>query len=296
MKLLIDFSQLVVAAVAANQKDFVGDDPSNMIKHYALNSLLSLRKKFKGEFILCCDSDTYWRRDEFPAYKGHRVHAKKSSDLDWDMVYKTLSELIKELDENFPYRVMKVKNAEADDIIGSLTKYFQENELEQSGLFESPQEIVISSSDGDFQQLQKYKNVKQWHNINKKFIECPNPAHFLIEHICEGDTGDNIPNLCTSTQWAVDRAHNVKTRANRFMKSRFIEFYEKGIDACQNENERIHYKRNEILVDFDKIPSDIYNSIIKEYSSSTIKGTKNKVFNYLTTKRMKLLLSDYGSF
>lgn len=295
---LVDFSQLVIASVAANQKEFVGDDPSNMIRHYALNSLLFLKHKFKGDMILCCDSSTYWRRDEFPAYKGHRVHAKKKSDLDWDMVRKTLNELIQELDENFPYKVMKVAGAEADDVIAALVKHFQENELEQSGLFESPKDIVICSTDGDFGQLQKYKNVKQWNNIAKKFIECANPRQFLIQHICEGDISDNIPNLCTSTQWSVDRANDAPTklRATSFMKSRFESFYVGGIDACLNENERIHYRRNELLVDLDKMPADIYNKIVQEYSTIKPNGSKNKIFNYLTKHRMKLLLADHGAF
>jgi len=294
--LLVDFSQLVVASVAVNSGSVKGPDIKSLVKHVALNQLLSLKKRFKGKMVLCCDSKSYWRTDEFPAYKGHRVHKKKDSFLDWGMVHESLSELKVELAENFPYVVLEASKCEADDIIAVLCHYLQENELDQTGLFESPADVMICSTDSDFQQLQKYKNVSQWNNVEKKLIKCPNPKQFLLEHILTGDAGDNIPNVCTSTQWSIDRANNVKTKANSFMTARIAEFTEKGYAACSSESEQINFKRNELLVDFDKIPEAIYNRIIETYLSAEVKGTKMKVFNYLTKQRMKLLLGDYASF
>lgn len=294
--ILVDFSQMVISSVAANQKDFVGSDASDLIKHIALNQLLALKKRFNGRIILCCDGRNYWRKTEFLWYKGHRKHSKDKGNLDWDIVYETLNGLIEELSDNFPYVVLQVDGAEADDIIGVLTKYLDTSELQNTGLIEEPQEIIIGSTDKDFQQLQKYRNVKQWNNVMKKFVVCKNPKQFLIEHIVTGDTGDNIPSITNSDIWAQQRAENVSTRAKPFATSRLKEFYNKGIDACKNEEEQRNYRRNERLVDLDLIPIDICVKIIEQYINYEVRGNKSKVFSYLNKHRMKLLLSSSQDF
>lgn len=293
---LVDFSQLVISSVAANQSDYAGGDASMLIKHVALTQLLSLKKRFKSKLILCCDSRSYWRKDEYPSYKAHRKHGKETSKLDWQMVYKTLDELKQELAEHFPYVVLEVPGAEADDLIAVIVKHLQTNDLHMQGLVEEPQPIVICSTDKDFMQLQKYDNVSQWNNVQKKLVECDNPAQFLIEHICTGDSGDNIGNVCTNITWAEDRAANRPARATSFMTKRLPDFFKNGIDACTNEIERINYKRNELLVDFDKIPNVIYNKIVEAYTSTHAVGTTMTVFNYLNKNRMRLLSAEFQSF
>ena len=192
--------------------------------------------------------------------------------------------------------VLDVHGAEADDIIAILCKYFQENELIERGLMDEPQEIVIISTDGDFQQLQKYRNVCQWNNVKKQKIVCQNPQNYLIEHIVRGDSGDNIPSITTGEEWSKARAENIPTRAPPFATKRLEEFFNIGIEACKSDNERKHYKRNEKLVDLDRIPEDINKSVIEEYLNYSIKGSKSKVFNFLLKNRMKLLLSSAEEF
>lgn len=297
MIILSDFSQTIVSSVAAQAKDLKEGDPKNMIKHIALNQLLFLRKKFGGRLIICCDADNYWRKKEFKYYKGHRQHKKDDSFLDWDLVGETVTEMKKELAEHFPYTVMEVDGAEADDIIAVLVRYFNGNELLNTGLIEKPSPIVIGSTDGDFQQLQKYKNVKQWNNVQKKFLVCESPKEYLLNHILVGDDGDNIPNICTGDEWSKARAEAVPTRATSFMhKARFESFTKNGIDACLNETEKRNFKRNEGLVDLDLIPSDLCDKIVNTYKNYEIKGSKSKVFKYLGAHRMKLLLSSYQDF
>lgn len=294
---LVDFSQLVISSVAADPAELKGGDIKNFVKHVALVQLLALKKKFKGKLILCVDSrNGYWRTDEFEYYKGHRKHKKDKDFLDWDLIRSTIDELKDELRENFPYMVLELKGAEADDIIATLAEYFATNELNTAGLSEVPEEVVICSTDGDFQQLQKFKHVKQWNNVTKQMIVCNNPKQFLIEHIVTGDDGDNIPNICTGNDWAKCRADNVKTRAKSFMKARLPDFYSNGIDACENEKEKNNYRRNELLVDLSQIPKDIYDGVISLYTNYTIQGNKNKIFAYLNAHRMKLLLADYQNF
>jgi len=287
---------MVISSVAANAKEFKEGDEKNLIKHIALNQLLALKRRFNGKVILCCDGRNYWRKTEFQWYKGHRKHNRAATGLDWEIVFETLNELIEELKENFQYIVLKIDTAEADDIIACLVKYFDENELVNTGLIDEPDAIIISSTDHDFQQLQAYRNVSQWNNVMKKHLVCKNPKQFLIEHICIGDAGDNIPSIVNGDNWARDRADNVATRAKPFKTARFKEFYDKGYDACLNEEEQRNFRRNEKLIDFDFIPNQIYNNIISEYMNYKILGNKAKVFNYLNAHRMKLLLNSASDF
>jgi len=287
---------MVISSVAANAKEFRDGDEKNLIKHIALNQLLALKKRFGGRVILCCDGRNYWRKTEFQWYKGHRKHHRDAMGLNWEIVFETLNELIDELGDIFPYIVLKLEQAEADDIIACLVKYFDKHELVNTGLIEEPDSIVISSTDNDFQQLQKYRNVTQWNNVMKKKVVCKNPSQFLIEHICCGDSGDNIPSIVNGDIWAEDRANNISTRAKPFKTARLEDFYSKGYDACLDEIEQRNYKRNEKLIDFDSIPQKVYNDIVSAYENYNIKGTKAKVFNYLNAHRMKLLLNSAADF
>lgn len=294
---LIDFSQVAISAVMVCEKEIKSsDNKKDLIKHIILNQLLGFKKKFGGQLIVCCDGRNYWRKKEFPYYKGHRKHQKSESTFDWKLIYEVLDEIKVELVDNFPYKVIEVEEAEADDIIATLVQYFDENELTNTGLVEEPQGIVIVSTDGDYQQLQKYPNVKQWGNVAKKFIVCKNPKQHLIEYICSGQTKDNIPSIVNPDQWAKDRSENIPTRGKPLKSSRMLEFYHKGYDACLNEEEQRNWKRNELLLDFDSIPPAIHNKIVSAYINYEVKGSKRKVWDYLQSKRMKMLLGEAGSF
>lgn len=294
---LVDFSQTVVAAVAVEAKDVKEGDTKNLIKHIALNILLNIKSKFGKNIILCCDSKNYWRKKEFQYYKGHRKLIKEKSDyMDWTMVGEVMTEIKKELLESFPYMLLEVDGAEADDIIAVLCKYYQTNEMNSEGLFEVPKEILIYSSDNDFVSLQKYKNVKQWHNPCKKFVTCDNPREYLIEKICVGDGGDNIPSIPNPDAWSQCRTEGIPVRAKSFMKTRLPDFYRRGIDACENKAERKAYERNIMLIDFDSIPKYIEDSILDAYKNHKILGNKNTVYKYLVSHRMKLLIQYASNF
>ena len=69
--------------------------------------------------------------------------------------FEGLSLVRSELQQFMPWPVVDVEGAEADDVIGTLVEWSQENDLVQEGLFESPKPLLIVSGDHDFQQLQK---------------------------------------------------------------------------------------------------------------------------------------------
>ncbi|NDI20929.1 MAG: hypothetical protein EBY85_06505, partial [Burkholderiaceae bacterium] len=86
-----------------------------------------------------------------------------------------------ELRAVFPYKVIEIEGAEADDIIASLAMWSCNNDLSITGLIEEPKPFLIISGDHDFIQLQTHKHVKQYSPIQKKFIKadmprCPSPS------------------------------------------------------------------------------------------------------------------------
>jgi hypothetical protein len=186
--ILIDLNQVLLSglmAQIAGQKNIKLEE--SLIRHMVLNILRSHVKQFRseyGEVVLCCDNKKYWRKEFFPFYKAGRKKTREKSNLDWHLIFDILGNLKKELKENFPYKVIDVEGAEADDIIGTLTPLYSSNE-----------KVLILSSDGDFLQLQQYKNVKQYNPTQKKFVKSENPLLELKEKIISGDKGDGIPNV-----------------------------------------------------------------------------------------------------
>ena len=109
--------------VAINKGGQEVDD--TLIRHLVLNNLRYYRSRFNdefGELVICCDSKHYWRRDYFPNYKASRKKDRESSGLNWDDIFTNLNQVRDEIKNNFPYKVIEIYGAEADDIIAILVK------------------------------------------------------------------------------------------------------------------------------------------------------------------------------
>ena len=193
---LVDMNQVTLSSLMmqiGQTKDL--EVSPDLVRHMVLNSIRMYRTKFVadyGELILCYDSKHYWRKDFFPQYKSNRKKMRESSDFDWDTIFNTLNVLKEELRTNFPYKILEVYGAEADDIIATICESQKEK-------------IMIVSGDKDFIQLQKYKNVKQWNPVQKKMLNGKNPDLYLKEHIIKGDRSDGIPNVLSDDNTFVDK-------------------------------------------------------------------------------------------
>ena len=77
---------------------------------------------------------------------------------------------------------------------------------------------------------------------------------------------------------------------------RLAEFMENGFLACQNDTERRNWYRNVTLIDFDHIPEDVENDILKAYLNSKPVKDKMKIMTYLAKHRCKLLLEELEDF
>lgn len=296
--IILDYSQVALANIFQFQselkKNANNPDAVNIIRHAILTGIKFYKKKYGhqyGELVLACDGKQYWRKEIFPYYKAGRSKARDKSDLDWKLVFDTISQIRDDLAEHFPYRVIHLDHVEGDDIIGTLCKWTQTNDLVDRGMFEEKQPVMIISSDGDFKQLHKYDNVKQWSPIQKKMVTCDNPVAYLAEHIAKaGD--DGIPNVLSPDDVFVTEG----VRQKKMTAPRLEKFVQYGRDACLTEEEARNWDRNNQLINLDLIPDHIAQQIVDIYTSTKPKGDKMSIYNYLVKNRCRLLLDEIEEF
>ena len=282
--ILIDLNQVLIS----NLMQQINSNPKialdeNLIRHMVLNSLRSYVRQFKskyGNVVICCDSKNYWRREYFPFYKSNRKKDREKSGFDWTLIFQTLNKIREELKVNFPYKVLDVDGAEADDIIGVLSARQSPHE-----------EVLILSSDKDFIQLQKYKNVIQYSPIMKKFVKSDSPTEYTKEHILRGDRGDGIPNFLSP-----DNCFALGERQKVLNTKKMTEWLSmKPEEFCSNDNMLRGYKRNQQLIDLDFIPEKIRESIVEAYENTSI-GSKQKMLNYFIENRLTNLIEQLDEF
>lgn len=297
--ILIDYSQVSLSTIFQFQKDLKkgtkNEDAINIIRHAILSGLKYYKQKFGqkyGNMVLACDGKNYWRRELFPHYKANRKSTRDRIDLDWDLVFNTISDIKNDIAEHFPYSVLHFDNVEADDIIAVLCKWTQTNGFVDHGIFEEKQPVMIVSSDGDFKQLHKYANVDQWSPIQKKLVDCSNPTAYLIEHTAKGDSGDGIPNVLSPDAVFITEG----IRQSKMTAKKLENFMINGRDGCETDEERRNWDRNNLLINFEMIPYGIQETIINTFVSNPPKGNKMSIYNYLVKNRCRLLLDDIEGF
>lgn len=296
--ILIDFNQTLIS----NLMSQISSNPNaelseSLIRHMVLSSILSYKKKFSeeyGKMIFCADDRKYWRKEVFPFYKANRKKSRDASKFDWNLIFGTLNKIRDEIKTIFPYLVIQVEGAEADDIIGTLAKYSQTNELNStsSSLDPDPQKVLILSGDKDFVQLQKYFNVCQYSPMQKRYLTTDNPKRTLLEHILTGDTGDGIPNFLSSDAVFINEDMRQKPiRKDKLETWLSLEDPTKFCDETMLRN----FKRNEQLINLDYIPVDIQTKIIECYQAGP-KGDRKNLLNYFVENKLKYLLDSISEF
>ena len=279
--IIIDFSAVFYANVHQMNNINKGVFEIDLLRHMLLNSIRATRQKFLheyGEVVLACDDNNYWRKEVFPQYKANRKKGRENSEWDWDEIFEMLNTLKAEFKESFPYVVLQIDRAEADDIIGALCNEYHK----------SLKGIMIVSADKDFVQLQKYPNVKQWDPIRKRLLTHEDPAAYKIEHIIRGDGGDGVPNMLSPDNALVEGIRQTP------ISKKFVEKYltMAAFHAIiHNEDEAKGYERNQRMVDLDFIPEDINKQIIDDYIGYE-RNDRSGILNYLIKHQLRQLTSS----
>ena len=122
--ILVDLNQVMISNLMAQNKGNLSELPSkDAVRHSILNTIRAFNVKFKeeyGEMVLCADAADPWRRDIFPNYKHQRRVGRVESQIDWDGLFKIMSDIREEFINKLPFKVLHVDKCEADDIIGTL--------------------------------------------------------------------------------------------------------------------------------------------------------------------------------
>lgn len=282
--IIVDYSGIAVAAAFSQKHPDQLDQ--GIVRHMILNSLRMHNQKNRDEFgqmVIACDSSS-WRKEIFPEYKAARKKSREKSKLDWNNFFTMVNTVRDEIKENFPYPVVTVDRAEADDIIGILVSELQE--------FGRHEEILIVSGDKDFLQLQQFSNVKQYSPVQRKFLKCENPHRYLFEHICKGDASDGVPNVLSSDKTFTEELRQTPLRAKKI-----DEWWENRHSLQNHMDQEVwrNYQRNEWMINLRKTPPEIRKEVINQVGEQSGKNN-NKILNYLVTNRCGLLVESAQEF
>ena len=280
--ILIDLNQVMISNLMAQNRGNLSELPSkDAVRHSILNTIRAFNVKFReeyGEMILCADAADPWRRDIFPNYKHQRRKGRVESQIDWDGLFKIMSDIRAEFTNKLPYKVLHVDKTEADDIIATLVAQ-QKEDL-----------YLIISGDKDFIQLQHYGNVYQFSPLLKSFIgEQLDATVFLREQIIKGDRSDGVPNILSD-----DDIFLRDERQKPINKKRLEEW--SNIDNIPlGSQTRKYYDRNKKLIDLSMIPNNIVESIINRYKNYKV-NDRSLLLQYFIDNKLKALIENINDF
>ena len=286
--IIIDLNQVMISNLMMQLGNHTNAQiDEGMVRHMVLNALRSYKQKFGedyGELVIACDNTNYWRKQLFPYYKANRKKNQEKSEIDWKSVFETMNKIRAELKEFFPYKVVDVESAEADDVIATLVKNYTSSfdQLDGKG-------ILILSGDKDFIQLHR-SHIKQYDPVRKKWIQHNDPEQYLREHVLKGDSGDGIPNVLSS-----DNCFVVGERQKPLTQKKIDALLELGLDGKIDHSLARNYMRNKHLIDLSMIPKEVEKRILECYNLQEEKG-RDKMFNYFIANRLKHLMEHIGEF
>tara|TARA_A100001515_G_scaffold142479_3_gene141387 strand:- start:107 stop:955 length:849 start_codon:yes stop_codon:yes gene_type:complete len=278
--ILLDYSGIAVAAIFS--QDRPEEIQEGLIRHMILNTIRRYNVQFRdkyGKMTIACDAHS-WRKEYFENYKAKRKTTREESPLDWKEFFQLINMVREELKDYMPYPVIYAEGAEADDVIGVLTKETQD--------FGKDEPVLIISPDKDFLQLHKYKNVKQFSPMKRDFITVEDPHKYLFEHICKGDTGDGVPNILSGDNVFVDGL-----RQSPMYKKKINNWYESRLNM--NDEENRNFIRNQKLIDLSFTPEPIAKDIVNQFAEQQNKAN-GKILNYLIEKRCAMLVETAADF
>ena len=278
--IVIDMNQISVASLMMHLHMNKGELEEDMVRHMILNSVRMYRTMFNedyGEIVLAYDSRAYWRKEIFPQYKSNRRKNREEDDKDWDSIFDVLNNIKEEIKEFLPYKVVEVYGAEADDVIATLCKHYQN------------EKVMIVSCDKDFIQLQKYDNVKQYSPITKKLVDGVDPKVYIKEHVLKGDKSDGVPNVLSP-----DHTFTDELRQRPLTSKKLESILAQDIDELDDEIKR-NYQRNDKLINLDNIPKTLESEILNSFNEASY-GDRSGLLNYFIEKRLTSLTENIGEF
>jgi hypothetical protein len=177
-----------------------------------------------------------------------------------------------------PFKVLKVRAAEGDDIIGVIAMSYQGK-------------MIISSNDEDYLQCSSDR-IKLWNPSKRKFVKCDSPREFLIMKCLMGQPKDDIFNVKTPKDWG-QTAETMGKRKPGLGEVSARKIVDYGVTKWLTENDVLHrFKRNKNLIDFRKIPNTIQNRIRTQYENYNFPPPEN-MLPFFNKFQMRVFIENY---
>jgi 5'-3' exonuclease len=269
-----------------------------MALHLTMHSVNHIVRKFGIDHVVFCLEGRSWRKDFYYPYKRNRIVDSQSvteKELEEEKLFnETYNSLVQYLTEKTNCSVIRIPNAEADDVVARFIALHPQDEC------------VIISTDTDFYQLIG-EHVKQYNGVAKRLVtidgifddrdrpvmdkktkepmKIGDPKFVLFEKCVRGDSSDNIfsaypgaPTKGTSKRVGLIEAFQDKHRGgfewNNFMLQRWTDV--DGVEHCVKDD----YERNRVLIDLSAQPDEIKNTVDATIKASLKKAVVSQVGSY----------------
>jgi len=250
-----------------------------MAIHLTMSSVNQISRMFGIDHVVFCLEGRSWRKDFYPQYKAHRKldeTAMTEAEVEENrMFWETYETFTTYLREKTNTSVLRVPNAEADDIIARFIELHPDDEH------------YIISSDSDFVQLIA-DNVHQYNGVAGQLIKkdgyyndrgkpvidkktgehklLEDPEYLLFKKIIRGDATDNVfsayPGVRekgTKNSVGIREAFEDRTKQgfnwNNFLLQRWVDH-----DDVEHRV-KDDYERNKTLIDLKAQPAEIKEAV-----------------------------------
>jgi len=250
-----------------NEKELMEETKKNITGfaiHLFLNKIHAIMRLYKNRkvfFVWDGRHGSLWRKKANTSYKANRTHDENFYSIFINMMNAT-SDILK----NYPVMQFTKDDAEADDLIYSLVKNTES------------EEITVVSTDSDMIQLaQQFNNVNVWNPISKKNHIIPEYNYVIFKSVV-GDKSDNIS--------GVPKYGNVKGKKIALG----------GLDLLSDEHKKI-VEENIKIIDLSKNPFEEENTLFIQ----NILNDNNMVCDFEQIKKvffdlkLKQQLDQFGS-
>lgn len=278
--ILLDYSSIAMSSIMVRVDDF--QEQPDLVRHQIFNIIRQYNERFRndfGEMVIAMDHTNIWRKKTFPQYKANRKKLRKESKHDWHAIFTMMNNVREEVEEYSPYRCVRIEGCEADDVIATIVEAKND-----------PSPTVIVSPDKDFVQLQKYPNIKQFSNIQKKWVEPEVDAVTdLNVKVLKGDMGDGIPNVMSDDSVLIEEG----ARQTPLRKSK-IDMLLQDPEALGTSIAR-RVIRNRDMIDLSRTPEYLKREILEAFNLPA-RGSVNRLLTLFTKHQMKLLVESLQDF
>lgn len=290
-----DFNNLAIRSYMGN-KDIWEDQADiqwGLWRYNCINSIMATLWKIKNvtEVVIAVDDKNQWRKAFYSRYKESRKKNKKKSGHDWKLLYRHIEALAADLKHHFPFKLLKIRSSEADDIIAVLAR-----KMTNDG-------IIIARDEDYFQLFARRKNLRVLDPIKQVLYspdDFPDVKDFILERIFCGQKKDDIPNIYTPDDWGLTedtigkrrpgfgpkKWEKVKQDIKGFIDAGYLNKEYGRVDLSKN------LKRNRVLVDFDKIPHTIVERIVECYNNSYNLPPSENIYLFFEKNNMRSFLDN----